>query len=338
MNWEYCKEILPKVSRTFALNIGYLEKDVYKAVLLGYLFFRIADTFEDNIYQTESEKIKTLNNFSEIFIGNKELSQRLKLYESIILKSEEESSYKNLVENGDRVFKCYFELPEVYRIIMDPLIVKTSNGMAEFQKRKIESKAKIFQLQDIKDLENYCYYVAGIVGVMLTNIFCQQENITELKSELQKYQVNFGLALQWTNIIKDYQKDIKRGWSYIPASVTEKYGIKVEKMDKLSIRQRRCILKEIIPEILNYFDSALAYINILPYTEISIRMFCIIPFVIAYNTLFHIVMMKGDKISRKQVTAILQDANCYANSNSLLEKDYLRIKNIILLRSKAIKV
>lgn len=65
MDWEYCKEILPKVSRTFALNIGQLEEDTYRAVLVGYLFFRIADTFEDNIYQTTSQKIASLNDFTK---------------------------------------------------------------------------------------------------------------------------------------------------------------------------------------------------------------------------------------------------------------------------------
>ena len=80
-DWKYCEEILPQVSRTFALNIAQLQGDIYKAVLLGYLFFRIADTFEDNTFQNEAQKIRALHDYSEIFRGNKNLDERLKLYE-----------------------------------------------------------------------------------------------------------------------------------------------------------------------------------------------------------------------------------------------------------------
>ena len=329
MDLEYCKEILPKVSRTFALNIERLEGDIYQAVLLGYLFFRIADTFEDNIYQDESQKIKALNDFSEVFKGNKDLNARLHLYESLKFRWQEDSSDKDLIEHGNRVFKCYFELPEVYRKIMDPLLVKTSEGMAEFQGRKLENNQDIFQLENIEDLEHYCYYVAGIVGVMLTDIFCQHETIGAVREELQKHQVDFGLALQVTNIIKDYKKDIKRGWCYIPASVTEKYGIKLDEIDNLSLRQKKGILQELTPRIVGYFDSTLEYIKVIPKSEKSIRLFCIIPFVLAYNTLFYIVKMKGDKISREQVACILRDADSYAEDDSLLEKNYLSIKNVV---------
>ncbi len=184
MDWKYCEEILPEVSRTFALNIAQLRGDSYKAVLLGYLFFRIADTFEDNTFQNEAQKIRALHDYSEVFRGNKNLDERLRLYESLKFKWQEESPDKNLIENGDRVIRCYFELPDIYREIVDPHIARTSEGMARFQKRKLRGNSKVFQLQNVKDLEEYCYCVAGIVGEMLTQIFCQQEDISDLKSEL----------------------------------------------------------------------------------------------------------------------------------------------------------
>ncbi len=324
-DWEYCEETLPKVSRTFALNVGQLEGDTYRAVLLGYLFFRIADTFEDNMYQSEFEKIRALDDYSKIFRGNRSLDDRLKLYESLKFRWHEESPDKDLVENGDRVIYCYFALPDRYRKIMDPCIVRTSEGMAKFQKRKLESNSRIFQLRDIGDLQDYCYYVAGVVGMMLTRIFCEQLNITGLKSELEKHQVRFGTALQLTNIVKDYQKDLKRGWCYIPASVTAKYNISLEKLDSLSTSQKKGILKMLVPEILDAYDSTLKYIKAIPEDERAIRMFCIIPFVLAYNTLLHITEMKGNKISREQVATILTECSFYARSSRLLEEDYSRV-------------
>ena len=106
-DWVYCEEMLPQVSRTFALNIGKLKGETHRAVLLGYLLFRIADTFEDNGCQTEEEKIRSLLRFAVIFEGDKNLEERLKLYEPLRSSLKEESPEKNLVENGDRVFRCW---------------------------------------------------------------------------------------------------------------------------------------------------------------------------------------------------------------------------------------
>jgi len=325
-DWEYCREILPKVSRTFALNITQLEGDIFKTVLLGYLLFRIADTFEDTMYQDEQEKIADLRDFSAIFRGNKEVSQRLKLYESLKFRWRESSYEKDLIENGHIVLRCYFDIPDTHRRIIDPLIVKTSEGMAGFQKRKLQSKSKIFQLRDIKELEDYCYCVAGIVGVMLTRLFCQRKGIEERRSELENFQIPFGIALQLINIIKDYRKDIARGWCYIPLTITERYQIEINRIDTLSIKQRQGIIKSMIPLIVTYLDSTLSYIKLLPLGERSIRMFCIIPFILGYRTLRKIVQMEGDKITREEVAFILDKSTTYAQSNSSLEEDYLGIR------------
>jgi farnesyl-diphosphate farnesyltransferase len=325
-DWEYCREILPKVSRTFALNIGQLEGDIFKTVLLGYLLFRIADTFEDTMYQDEQEKIADLRDFSAIFRGNKEVSQRLKLYESLKFRWRESSYEKDLIENGHIVLRCYFDIPDTHRRIIDPLIVKTSEGMAGFQKRKLQSKSKIFQLRDIKELEDYCYCVAGIVGVMLTRLFCQRKGIGERRSELENFQIPFGIALQLINIIKDYRKDIARGWCYIPLTITERYQIEINRIDTLSIKQRQGIIKSMIPLIVTYLDSTLSYIKLLPLGERSIRMFCIIPFILGYRTLRKIVQMEGDKITREEVAFILDKSTTYSQSNSSLEEDYLGIR------------
>jgi len=325
VDWKYCEEILPQVSRTFALNITQLKGDIYRAVLLGYLFFRIADTFEDNVYQSEAAKIAALHDYSEIFSGSKSLDERSTLYEVLKFRWEEKSPDKNLVENGDRVIRCYFELPRVYREIVDPHIARTSEGMARFQESKLKGNSRIFQFQSTEDLEEYCYYVAGIVGEMLTMVFCQHEDVSCRRSELEKYQVDFGLALQFTNIVKDYHKDTQRGWCYIPASITAKYGIELEKMASLSMEQKKGILREMTPIILSYFDSTLKYITAIPENEKPVRMFCIIPFVLAYSTLLHLAQMKGDKLPRAKVATILAKCNSYAMSSNLLQKDYSKV-------------
>lgn len=321
-DWRYCEDILAQVSRTFALNIVQLKADTYKAALLGYLFFRIGDTFEDTVFLHEEDKIQALTTFAGIFKQNKGLDERCALYEPLINICTEDSSEKDLLDNGARVLRAYFDMPSCYRAILDPFIVETCEGMAWFQKRKLENETGVFQLDDMDDLEKYCYYVAGVVGKMLTSVFCRIKVIEPLREDLQQFQIHFGLALQLTNIIKDYSKDISRGWCYIPRSITGKYDIDITRINTLSIQQKKGILKELLSHIIRYFESALNYIRLLPESEHSIRMFCIIPFVLAYNTVGHIARMKGSKIARKDVSRIMGECSMYAVSNEKLENNY----------------
>jgi len=325
-DWDYCRDILPKVSRTFALNIGQLEGDIHWAVLLGYLLFRIADTFEDTVYQDEGQKITALRDFSYIFKGNKDLGQRLALYEPLMFRWKEESEAKGLVENGHRVLRCFFDIPESYRRIIDPLMAETAEGMAGFQERKQRSGNRVFQLQDVNELKEYCYYVAGVVGVMLTEIFCQRQRIERVRSQLKRFQIPFGIALQLINILKDYTGDIARGWCYIPRAMTEKYRIDLTSMKELSGWQKQGIFQDMLAHIMPYLDSTLQYIKRLPLEERPIRMFCIIPFILGYRTLVEIGGMKKGKVSREEVALLIERSYAYAGSNELLEKDYLETK------------
>jgi farnesyl-diphosphate farnesyltransferase len=213
---------------------------------------------------------------------------------------------------------------------MDPLLVEASEGMAEFQRRKLQRDCAVFQLADAQELEDYCYYVAGVVGVMLTKIFCLHESTKKKKSELEACQIQFGLGLQMINIVKDFQKDITRGWCYIPSTVTQSCNIDVDKMDALSLDQRRRVIQVIIPRVVQHLDATLKYIQALPIGERSIRKFCIIPFVIAYRTLVKIVEMGESKISREEIASIMNEANAFAESNHVLEEDYLKTRERFL--------
>jgi farnesyl-diphosphate farnesyltransferase len=325
-DWEYCNAILPKVSRTFALNISRLEGDIHRTVLLGYLLFRIADTFEDTVHQDEGEKIKALREFSDIFKGDKNLGQRITLYEPLRFRWREHSDTKGLVENGQRALRCYFDIPEAHRRIIDPLIAETAEGMAGFQERKQRSSHGVFQLADRSELEDYCYYVAGVVGVMLTEIFCQRERIGRVRAQLKRFQVHFGIALQLINILKDYTGDIARGWCYIPMAITEKYGIDLNNIEGLSGRQKQGIVRDMVAHIVPYLDSTLQYIKWLPLEERAIRIFCIIPFILGYRTLAEIARMEKNKVSREEVVRLMERSSVYAESNELLERDYLEAK------------
>ena len=84
-------------------------------------------------------------------------------------------------------------------------------------------------LKDQQDMDSYCYYVAGVVGEMLTELFCDYSSaIDENHGELMQLAVSFGQGLQMTNILKDIWDDQKRNMCWLPQSVLESYGVSLD--------------------------------------------------------------------------------------------------------------
>lgn len=69
----------------------------------------------------------------------------------------------------------------------------------------------------IEGMLDYCYGVAGIVGLICLNIF------GDTSDNASKYAVSLGYALQITNIMRDVQDDAMRSYRYIPTELLNKY-------------------------------------------------------------------------------------------------------------------
>ncbi|MCX8050879.1 MAG: presqualene diphosphate synthase HpnD [Chlorobi bacterium] len=67
------------------------------------------------------------------------------------------------------------------------------------------------------ELKDYCYSVAGVVGLMSIHVFGYRYD------ESQEYAINLGYALQLTNIIRDVKEDKDRGYIYLPLDEMERF-------------------------------------------------------------------------------------------------------------------
>lgn len=72
---------------------------------------------------------------------------------------------------------------------------------------------------NLEELDDYCYKVAGVVGLIMARIFgCKDERS-------KKYAADLGIAMQLTNILRDVREDYLRGRIYLPRDILE--GFKV---------------------------------------------------------------------------------------------------------------
>lgn len=77
---------------------------------------------------------------------------------------------------------------------------------------------------DQKALELYCYRVASCVGILCIGIFGDQSETA------QRYAKHLGLALQYTNILRDIGEDAARGRVYLPIDLLARHGLSEQDM------------------------------------------------------------------------------------------------------------
>ena len=83
----------------------------------------------------------------------------------------------------------------------------------------VEQDLTVTRYATFKDLERYCYYVAGTIGLICNAIFGER---TERHA---KYAVMLGTAFQLTNIIRDVKQDREGGRIYLPQEDLERFGV-----------------------------------------------------------------------------------------------------------------
>jgi phytoene synthase len=73
---------------------------------------------------------------------------------------------------------------------------------------------------DLPALERYCYRVASCVGILCIGIF------GDASEPAQRYARHLGLALQYTNILRDIGEDAARERVYLPIDLLERHGLR----------------------------------------------------------------------------------------------------------------
>jgi len=267
---DFQEEILPYVSRTFALTIPRLPMPLRTAVTNAYLLCRIADTIEDEPALPAADTRVFLQRFTGVVRGTeapaplaREVAQRLS---ERTLPSERE-----LVSNMERVIAVTDSLG-AERAAIERCIELMCHGMHQFQQT-----ASLAGLARSSDLDSYCYYVAGVVGEMLTELFCCHSHaIAAQRAALQELSTSFAQGLQLTNIIKDFWEDRSRGACWFPREVFARYGVELAQLSPQRPDARFPEgVRELVAVAHGHLRNALAYALLLPAEEPGIRLFCL---------------------------------------------------------------
>jgi phytoene synthase len=98
--------------------------------------------------------------------------------------------------------------------------------------RGVEMDLDINRYATFAELEEYCYRVASVVGLLSVEVFGYRD------PACRQYAVYLGKALQLTNILRDVRADAQRGRIYVPLSELERCQVSPEEVLRLQYSDR----------------------------------------------------------------------------------------------------
>jgi farnesyl-diphosphate farnesyltransferase len=313
--------ILQGVSRTFALTIPTLPGGLDRAVANAYLLCRIADTIEDDAGLTLDAKRAYSEQFIAIVEGRaaadsfaRELAPRLAAHAS--------AAERELIAGSAAVVRITHSLNDPQRAALARCVRVMAEGMVFYQ-----GQETLDGLSDQAAMDRYCYFVAGVVGEMLTALFCDFcHALGEREAELMQLAVSFGQGLQMTNILKDVWEDRARGACWLPRDLFAARGIT---LSTLAPGRGGAAFADGLAQLVaiahGHLRNALRYTLLIPSSEPGIRRFCLWALGMAVLTLRK---LHGErdfahgaavKISRRTVKITVATTSAAVRSDRLLQ-------------------
>ncbi|RKU41310.1 terpene cyclase [Coniochaeta pulveracea] len=286
-----CFHFLDLTSRSFSAVIQELTPELLLPVCLFYLVLRGLDTIEDDMTIPIEEKEPLLRNFKQY------------------METDGWTFDKNGPDEKDRELLVHFddvivELKKVkrpyYDIIAD-ITVKMGNGMADYA---LNAELNANGVQSVEEYEEYCHYVAGLVGDGLTRLFVEAKLANPHLLGRPDLAESMGQFLQKTNIIRDVEEDFRDNRRWWPKDIWSKYVDKWEDIFKPENRAKALECSdEMVLNALKHTEDCLFYMAGMK--EQSVFNFVAIPQAMAIATLElvfrnpaifdkHIKLNKGD--------------------------------------------
>ncbi|UTR12544.1 squalene/phytoene synthase family protein [Evansella sp. LMS18] len=256
--------MLKETSRTFYIPITFLQKELKQSVAAAYLVFRAIDEIEDHEEVDNEVKHTILMQVSDLFKHGFNREEYAEIIEPV---------KDRMPEVTLRLEEWLEACPEEARPIVSNAACEMAYGMATWSKANWEIHTR-------EDLDNYTYYVAGLVGVMLSDLW---EYYAGEKTD-RELAIGYGRGLQAVNILRNEQEDMEeRGVSFVPDGWTR-------------------------TELFAYADENLAkadeYMNSI--SKKSIILFCRLPLSLAHKTLK--ALKEGrEKMSRAEVEQTVKE-------------------------------
>ena len=199
-SFNECRLYTRHYAKSFYFSSYLLPKEKRYAAYAIYLFCRYADNIVDmasnHTHEEVEQKIYSLlENLDVIYSGKNSLNGSFSAFADTVKK---------------------YDIPKFY-----------FTELVEGVSMDINTK----RYDSFEELEKYCYKVASVVGLIMSEIFGYKNNSALM------YAIDLGKAMQLTNILRDIKDDCKMGRVYIPQDELARFGYTEEDIKNKTINQ-----------------------------------------------------------------------------------------------------
>jgi farnesyl-diphosphate farnesyltransferase len=324
---RYLEDQMKKVSRSFALVVSHLEQPLREFLSAAYLICRVVDNIEDTTEPFEWQRQR----FDDFFAL---LDAPARAVEILARWGAERwpgltDDERRLMgpEHGTTLWQNFNALPDRVRQVIVRWARDMAQGMSEIEDPGraplLVRRGQVQMLAAKQDYDRYCYYVAGTVGHLATEMAVDFYSLDgQQAGQLFDTCEACGRGLQKTNIVKDFQKDLARGVSYLPDEWLGQVDYQPLSLAGAPAAWKRLVIGDVLADL----REATRYVLALPYEVLGYRiasLLCLLP---AYQTLLRageqarnlFTAAHNIKISRLTMMSCIRDARSLVNDNQAI--------------------
>jgi farnesyl-diphosphate farnesyltransferase len=320
---RWCYDAVTEVSRTFAITIAELDEPMARDICVGYLVCRVADTIEDDARISPGETARLLRTYDRVLAPTSGVDKsEFDAAVSEWIPADPDADWR-VVANSTRVLATFEALDPEIRARIRPPVRELVGGMAEFVERYAAEGG--LRITTLAELEEYCWYAAGTVGDLVTNLVAQDAS-PAVVDQLEANARAFGLLLQLVNVTKDVGTDYaEENNVYLPEAWLDDAGVSVSDLaDPAGVEGLSVVVERLTSHAETYLDSAQAWLEAVPEHRGNTLAAWAIPFLLAVGTIRELHQRPADpivagdvKVSREEVQAIMTQFNRGATADDI---------------------
>jgi farnesyl-diphosphate farnesyltransferase len=306
----WCYDAVTDVSRTFAITVAELDEPMARDVCVGYLVCRVADTVEDDPRIPPDAKAEVLRTFDRALDPTSPVDGEA--FHAAVREwvPNDPGPDWRLVDEAPRVLSVLWGIDPETRAGILPPVRELVGGMAEFVERHADEDG--LRIRTVDELEEYCWYVAGTVGDLVTNLVARGAD-PETVDRLEAGSRDFGLLLQMVNVAKDVGTDFEEENNvYLPETWLADAGLSPAAVGDPAAADRVAdVVRRLTDHVEGYLDGAQAWLEAMPEHRGNTLSAWGTPFLLAVGTIRELERRPTDpvlegnvKVSREEVRAV----------------------------------
>lgn len=207
--YDHCIRLTKRTAGNFYYSFCGLPAPQFRAMCALYAFMRVTDDWGDDATREPAQRVVDLDDWQLALT-------------SALRTDWSATDMSGWSEAARTVLPAMSDVTERFAIPHEHLfaVVRGVRSDLEFEISNLKSPTVRFQKFD--QLADYCYLVAGAVGLCCIHIWGFHG------SEAVQRAIDCGTAFQLTNILRDVGEDASDGRVYLPAEDLQRFGVTVE--------------------------------------------------------------------------------------------------------------